>query len=86
MQNEFCQTLICVRLTGLEPARRKTPDPKSGASTNFATSATCGAKVILFNEKAKCCLVFRPLNMLNSQYGGVLRMSIHCIVDVNMPY
>ena len=29
----------CVRLTGLEPARRKTPDPKSGASTNFATSA-----------------------------------------------
>ena len=28
-----------VRLIGLEPTRRKTPDPKSGASTNFATSA-----------------------------------------------
>ena len=28
-----------VRLTGLEPARRKTPDPKSGASTNSATGA-----------------------------------------------
>lgn len=28
-----------VRLTGLEPAHRKTPDPKSGASTNFATGA-----------------------------------------------
>ena len=28
-----------VRLTGLEPARRKTPDPKSDASTNSATGA-----------------------------------------------
>lgn len=28
-----------VRLIGLEPTRRKPPDPKSGASTNFATSA-----------------------------------------------
>ena len=26
-------------MTGLEPAHRKTPDPKSGASTNFATRA-----------------------------------------------
>ena len=38
-----------VRLTGLEPARRETPDPKSGASTNSATGATtrlrkCGCK------------------------------------------
>ena len=31
----FCM----VRLIGLEPTRRKTPDPKSGASTNFATGA-----------------------------------------------
>ena len=30
---------MVVRLTGLEPAHRKTPDPKSGASTNFATGA-----------------------------------------------
>ena len=28
-----------VREAGLEPARRKTPDPKSGASANFATRA-----------------------------------------------
>lgn len=34
----FNYTLF-VRLTGLEPAHRKTPDPKSGASTNSATSA-----------------------------------------------
>ncbi len=30
---------LIVRLIGLEPTRRETPDPKSGASTNFATSA-----------------------------------------------
>ena len=30
---------LLVRLIGLEPTRRKTPDPKSGASTNFATGA-----------------------------------------------
>ena len=32
----FC---LIVRVIGLEPTRRKTPDPKSGASTNFATRA-----------------------------------------------
>ena len=31
---------LSVRLIGLEPTRIATPDPKSGASTNFATSAT----------------------------------------------
>ena len=35
----FNYTLF-VRLTGLEPAHRKTLDPKSSASTNFATDAT----------------------------------------------
>ena len=35
----FCLYFGFVRLTGLEPARRKTPDPKSGASTNSATGA-----------------------------------------------
>ena len=34
-----------VRLIGLEPTRRETPDPKSGASTNFATGAKANAKV-----------------------------------------
>ena len=32
-------SLMDVRLIGLEPTRLATPDPKSGASTNFATSA-----------------------------------------------
>ena len=31
--------ILVVRLTGLEPARRETPDPKSDASTNSATGA-----------------------------------------------
>ena len=35
----FAHFLCLVRLTGLEPARRETPDPKSGASTNSATGA-----------------------------------------------
>ena len=35
----FAHFICLVRLTGLEPARRETPDPKSGASTNSATGA-----------------------------------------------
>ena len=30
---------LIVRMTGLEPTRLSTPDPKSGAATNYATSA-----------------------------------------------
>ncbi len=34
------EILSCsVRMTGLEPTRLSTPDPKSGAATNYATSA-----------------------------------------------
>ena len=36
---ELSSFVSFVRLIGLEPTRRKTPDPKSGASTNFATRA-----------------------------------------------
>ena len=32
-------SLKTVRTKGLEPPRRKTPDPKSGAATNYATCA-----------------------------------------------
>ena len=32
--------MLLVRVTGIEPARRKTLDPKSSASANFATSAS----------------------------------------------
>ena len=30
---------LVVRMKGLEPPRREAPDPKSGAATNYATSA-----------------------------------------------
>ena len=33
-------SLFLVRLIGLEPTRLTTPDPKSGAATNYATRAT----------------------------------------------
>ena len=38
-----------VRAKGLEPPRRKAPDPKSGTSTNSATPAKCGANVCDFS-------------------------------------
>ncbi len=44
-----------MRLIGLEPTRPKTPDPKSDASTNSATSAGFRtAKVAPFSQTAKC--------------------------------
>lgn len=37
-----------VRAKGLEPPRRKAPDPKSGASASSAMPANCGANVVIF--------------------------------------
>ena len=34
------KTCFLVRKKGLEPPRREAPDPKSGAATNYATSAS----------------------------------------------
>ena len=45
--------LFAVRLTGLEPARRETLDPKSSASTNSATGANVGAKVMKAEDNTK---------------------------------
>ena len=47
-----------VRLKGLEPSRPKTPDPKSGASTNSATSALVAAKIVKNGETGKIILDF----------------------------
>ena len=44
-KRSFMGSAYFVRLTGLEPARRGTLDPKSSASTNSATGAKVGAKV-----------------------------------------
>ena len=57
-----------VRLIGLEPTRRETPDPKSGASTNSATSALADAKLVKNGETGKIFCDFydphRPVRML----------------------
>lgn len=42
-----------VRLAGLEPVRLSAPDPKSGASTNSATSALADAKLVKNGETGK---------------------------------
>ena len=47
-----------VRLIGLEPTRIATPDPKSGASTNFATSAKDVAKLVQGERKTKFLFEF----------------------------
>jgi hypothetical protein len=36
-------------MIGLEPTRRKAPDPKSGMATNYITSATCRKNNVLLN-------------------------------------
>ena len=65
-----------VRLIGLEPTRRKTPDPKSGASTNFATSAIlrCKGTECFPPDKIYCAIYFRvkditTSNTLNRHYN-----------------
>lgn len=65
----FKQLGFCmVRLKGLEPSRPKTPDPKSGASTNSATSALADAKLVKNGETGKILCDFydphRPVRML----------------------
>lgn len=36
---DFKNSIWMVRMKGLEPSRRGAPDPKSGVSANFTTSA-----------------------------------------------
>jgi hypothetical protein len=38
--SDFSEPFLFVRVKGLEPPRLAAPDPKSGASANFATPAT----------------------------------------------
>ena len=42
-----------MRVTGLEPARRKTLDPKSSAATNYATRANPTAKIVKISHARK---------------------------------
>ena len=47
-----------VRLIGLEPTRRETLDPKSSASTNFATGANLRCKGSVFLWPSQIFTVF----------------------------
>ena len=61
---------VVVRLIGLEPTRITTPDPKSGASTNFATSAKAVQSYTLFFELQVIWpqIIFPPPHRVRSQY------------------
>ena len=60
---------ITVRLIGLEPTRLTTPDPKSGAATNYATSA-----IEAFYSFSLLLCKDRPL-FLNKQVSGEFSFS-----------
>ena len=46
----FISETLMVRMIGLEPTRRKAPDPKSGLATNYITSATCREGIYFFKK------------------------------------
>ena len=58
--------MLYVRTKGLEPPRLTAPDPKSGAATNYATSALgfneSAAKVAQFFANYKFSGIFQRLN------------------------
>ena len=66
-----------VRLKGLEPSRPKTPDPKSGASTNSATSALVAAKIVKNGETGKILCDFYDTRRL-------MRMLVTTDADVRI--
>ena len=59
-----------MRLTGLEPARRGTPEPKSGASANSAIAAkkyTEKAESRAFRFHSEASGIRTPDNLIKSQ-------------------
>ncbi len=66
-------------MKGLEPPRLSAPDPKSGAATNYATSAKSAANLVsffVFNKSKMDNLVFllkkRLIPSLLNQYQNLL--------------
>ena len=59
-----------VRLIGLEPTRRETPDPKSGASTNFATGAKCNPLFALLPCKDSANRAKKKINLVYFLFRG----------------
>ena len=74
-----------VRLTGLEPARRETLDPKSNASTNSATGACCIPLCNTDHKRDKrvqnyCFLLKQPNYSVKSFRARSIIRSTPCIV------
>ena len=58
--------VVCVRLTGIEPALREKLDPKSSASASSATGAFAVAKVSIKNETTAMYILFFMQNVQKS--------------------
>ncbi len=65
-----------MRLIGLEPTRRKTLDPKSSASTNFATGAITTNKQNFNFASAKVIIYFNFAKLLHKYFFEISK-SIH---------
>ncbi len=68
-----------VRMRGLEPPRRKAPDPKSGVYTNFTTSA---CDFLLNNNKVVHPLGFEP-KTLALEGRCSIQLSYECTKIIN---
>jgi hypothetical protein len=70
-----------VRMKGLEPPRLSAPDPKSGAATNYATSA-------FFTGIAPCFCgckytIFFMLSLFNQKENGVKHLFLFKNIAIN---
>ena len=65
-------------MKGLEPPRLSAPDPKSGAATNYATSAASlgGAKLQFFLNKIYFNKKIFNFNLLSNQ------LNVKCVIFV----
>ena len=61
-----------VRMEGLEPTHLAEPEPKSGASTNFATSAFGAATICYGGAKVR---IIKQLRKLPAGFGWQLPLS-----------
>ena len=67
-----------VRAEGLEPPHRKIPEPKSGASTNFATPAAPSLQLLTIKAEISDSIgTGKPLNQstLNQHYLQTIYIS-----------
>ena len=74
--------VVCVRLTGIEPALREKLDPKSSASASSATGAFAVAKVSIKNETTAMYILFFMQNVQKSGAKVAETVSESCKKEV----